>query len=582
MYSTQFWIFFTISFFCLFATISCFTATLLDRPSVQQRNVFMTSGIVIFYIIGHILHFTATGEYSLLLSAKFEYTANLCLLAGIYNSLAGFYRTAPNRILISAVRAMPIPFIMMISMASNKTSFWVFNLFFKNFSVKSGANGLCELVFEHSPALYCYMVLSAIYALLIIGTFINNYVSSTKKERSLIIRMFMRLIPFLAVTIHFAFTEYKRPLAPVVPAVLFAATALCAYLVHKEKFRNLYDLSFFAVVDSLYDPLFVTDTNFFVRNANTAAKILFPEYHKANYRNQIQIAPELKEILSQAVYTMDAKNVRIASREFCPEPHRIERDGILYGYILVLNDVTEQSNRFMQLEHKNLQLSVDYKEIENDLLATRSKIVGGLIQYALEQDSYNGEHMRRTSNYTAILARQLQAAGKYAGTITNEYKAILCQVVPLHDAGKIILTAQNQSKLQDSNKEAGQEAYHSPEHVNAGAKLIDRLFVNDQNDLFFTLAKDVALYHHEWWDGSGYPKGLKGEEIPLGARIVALANEFDSLTVKRPPTVPFSFAEAYTTILSQSGIQFDPEIVEAFKLARKEFLDMYNQVTKSK
>ncbi len=543
----------------------------------------MTSGIVIFYIIGHILHFTATGEYSLLLSAKFEYTANLCLLAGLYNSFAGFNRTAPNRILISVARSMPIPFIMMISMASNKTSFWGFNLFFKDFSVKTGPNGLSDLAFERGPVFYCYTALSALYALLIIGTFIKNCISATKKERLLIIKMFLRLVPLLAIALIFAFTEHKRPLTPINPVILFAATALCAYLVHKEKFRNLYDLSFFAVVDSLYDPLFVTDTNFFVRNANTAAKILFPEYHKANYKNQIQIAPELKEILSQTVYTMDVKNLRIASREFCPEPHRIERDGILYGYILVLNDITEQSNRFMQLEHKNLQLSVDYKEIENDLLATRSKIVGGLIQYALEQDSYNGEHMRRTSNYAAILARQLQAAGKYAGTITNEYKAILCQVVPLHDAGKIILAAQGKSKPQDKNKEdAGQDAYPSPEHVNAGAKLIDRLFVNDQNDLFFTLAKDVALYHHEWWDGSGYPKGLKGEEIPLGARIVALANEFDSLTVKRPPTVPFSFAEAYTTILSQSGIHFDPEIVEAFKLARKEFLDMYNQVTKSK
>ena len=120
------------------------------------------------------------------------------------------------------------------------------------------------------------------------------------------------------------------------------------------------------------------------------------------------------------------------------------------------------------------------------------------------------------------------------------------------------------------------------DHVNSGAKLIDRLFINDQTNLFYTLAKEVSLYHHEHWDGSGIPKGLKGEEIPLGARIVALANEFDSLTLKRKHEVPYSFAEAYTTILSESGTKFDPEIVEAFKLARKEFLDMYNQVTKSK
>lgn len=577
MYSTQFWIFFGISVFCLLATISCFTATLVDRPSVQQRNAFMSSGIVIFLIIGHLLHFTGSEEDILLLGAKFEYTATICLLAGVYNSLAAFYRTSPNRTLISIARSIPAPFIILITIANNKSSFWAFNLFFKSYSIAKGEKAFCEFVFEKGPAFYCYMAFAVLYAVLIFGTFINNYFSSTKKERSLIIRMFLRLLPFLAVSMIFTFTEYKRPYTPVRPMILFAATALCSYLVHKEKFRNLYDLSFFAVVDSLYDPLFVTDTNFFVRNANTAAKILFPEYHKANYKNQIPIAPELKKILNQEVYTMDAKNVRIASREFSPEPHRIERDGILYGYILVLNDVTEQSNKYMQLEHKNIQLSVGYKEIENDLLATRSKIVGGLIQYALEQDSYLGEHIRRTSNYTAILVKHLQSGGKYASTITNEYKAILCQVTPLHDAGKIIF-ATNAAQAYANPEE--NDTF--PEHVTSGTKLIDRLFVNDTSDLFYTLAKDVALYHHEWWDGTGYPKGLKEEEIPLGARIVALANEFDLLTVKRPPTVPYSFAEAYTTILSSSGKQFDPEIVEAFKNARKEFLEMYEQVTKAK
>ena len=573
MYSTQFWIFSAVSLVCLCTTASCFTATLIDRPSVQQRNVFMTSGIVIFFIIGHMLHFSGSTEEALLLGAKFEYVANICLLGGIYNFLAAFYRKSPNRQILFIARIIPAPFVVLIPIASTASPLWIFRLFFKSYSLGTTKTGLCELVIERGPAFYCYMVFAGLYALLIVATFISKLHSSTQTERSLAVRMFLRLLPFLLVCTVFTFMTYRRPVTPLRPLVLSATTVLCAYLVHKEKFRNLYDLSYFAVVDSLYDPLFVTDSEFFVRNANVAAKVLFPEYHKANYKNQIPIDPELKQILNQSVYTMDSKHIRIASREFSPEPHRIERDGILYGYILVLNDVTEQSNKFMQLEHKNMQLSFDYKEIENDLLTTRSKIVGGLIQYALEMDSYTGEHMRRTSNYTAILVKQLQAGGKYASTITNEYRITLCQVTPLHDVGKIFLA----NKAWNPEEEGSLQ-----DHVNSGAKLIDRFFINDQTNLFYTLAKEVTLYHHECWDGSGLPKGLKGEEIPLGARIVALANEFDSLTLKRKHEVPYSFAEAYTTILSESGKKFDPEIVEAFKLARKEFLDMYNQVTKSK
>lgn len=151
MYSTQFWIFFGISVFCLLATISCFTATLVDRPSVQQRNAFMSSGIVIFLIIGHLLHFTGSEEDILLLGAKFEYTATICLLAGVYSSLAAFYRTAPNRTLISIARSIPTPFIILITIANNKSSFWAFNLFFKSYSIAKGKKLFANLSLRRGP-----------------------------------------------------------------------------------------------------------------------------------------------------------------------------------------------------------------------------------------------------------------------------------------------------------------------------------------------------------------------------------------------------------------------------------------------
>ncbi|MBQ1713700.1 MAG: hypothetical protein II030_04820, partial [Treponema sp.] len=237
MYSTQFWIFSAVSLVCLCTTASCFTATLIDRPSVQQRNVFMTSGIVIFFIIGHMLHFSGSTEEALLLGAKFEYVANICLLGGIYNFLAAFYRKSPNRHILFLARIIPAPFVVLIPIASTASPLWIFRLFFKSYSLGTTKNGLCELVIERGPAFYCYMVFAGLYALLIVATFIGKLHSSTKKERCLAIKMFLRLLPFLFVCMVFTFMNYRRPVTPLRPLVLTATTALCAYLVHKEKFR---------------------------------------------------------------------------------------------------------------------------------------------------------------------------------------------------------------------------------------------------------------------------------------------------------------------------------------------------------
>lgn len=116
-------------------------------------------------------------------------------------------------------------------------------------------------------------------------------------------------------------------------------------------------------------------------------------------------------------------------------------------------------------------------------------------------------------------------------------------------------------------------------HVSLGAQMIDRMMVTG-DDLYYQIAKDVALYHHEWWDGSGYLSGLRGESIPLAARVVSVSTVFDLVSTNRPFQSAASFDEAFDIIVASSGTQFDPKIIQSFINAKEAFRSAYTQMVK--
>ena len=136
------------------------------------------------------------------------------------------------------------------------------------------------------------------------------------------------------------------------------------------------------------------------------------------------------------------------------------------------------------------------------------------------------------------------------------------QVAPLHDIGKTYIDETLFNKPTRLTKEEFEEIKL---HTIKGAEFIEQTLKDCTGTLYFQMAYNVAKYHHEWWNGTGYPLGLKGEEIPLCARIMAVADVYDALISKRPYKDVISFKDATEMIKSQSGSHFDPEIVKAFE-----------------
>ncbi len=184
------------------------------------------------------------------------------------------------------------------------------------------------------------------------------------------------------------------------------------------------------------------------------------------------------------------------------------------------------------------------------------EVILRLSRAAEYRDEHTGEHIRRMAHYSALVARKLG--------LNEEAVESILYAAPLHDIGKIGIPDQILLKPGPLDEK---EWEIMKKHTEIGAEIL-----RGTQSGFVKVGEIVALYHHERWDGQGYPRGLKGTEIPLAARIVAVADVFDALTSDRPYRKAFSVEEAFQIIEEGLGSQFDPQVGKAFLESRKEIL----------
>ncbi len=182
-----------------------------------------------------------------------------------------------------------------------------------------------------------------------------------------------------------------------------------------------------------------------------------------------------------------------------------------------------------------------------------------------------GAHLERVQNYCRVLAQQLAHAAKYQGQISDQFIQLVYQTSPLHDIGKVGIP--NVVLLKPGRLNPA-EFEIMKTHTLIGAHTLDAALRKFPGAKFLEMARDIAATHHERFDGTGYPNGLAGENIPLAGRIVAVADVYDALTSKRVYKAAFSHEEAMATISSDAGTHFDPDVVAAFRRAEPQFISV--------
>ncbi|MDO9050725.1 MAG: two-component system response regulator [Methylotenera sp.] len=220
----------------------------------------------------------------------------------------------------------------------------------------------------------------------------------------------------------------------------------------------------------------------------------------------------------------------------------------------------KQARDWLQNQNGMLEAEVSKRMAENDL--TQQVSIRALARLAEIRDNETGNHLRRTQGYVNCLAVSLKQYPRFSETLTDRYIDLLSRSAPLHDIGKVGVP---DYILLKPGKLTPEEWAIMQTHAKMGSDAIESAEKDLQVQVpFLNIAKQIAHWHHEKWDGTGYPDGLAGDAIPLCARIMALADVFDALTSVRAYKALMPYAEARDVILAGSGKHFDPDLVEAF------------------
>jgi putative two-component system response regulator len=207
-----------------------------------------------------------------------------------------------------------------------------------------------------------------------------------------------------------------------------------------------------------------------------------------------------------------------------------------------------------------LEAEIAKRMAENELIQEVS--IRALAHLAETRDTETGNHILRTQGYVEQLATRLTSHPNFASQLTEKYIKLLCKSAPLHDIGKVGIP---DNILLKPGPLSPDEWEIMKTHARLGSEAIE-LAEQDATETveFLSLAKEIAHWHHEKWDGSGYPDGLSGRNIPISARIMAVADVFDALISNRAYKKPFTYQKSREIIAAGRDIHFDPDIVDAF------------------
>ncbi|MCR5302405.1 MAG: HD domain-containing protein [Lachnospiraceae bacterium] len=235
-----------------------------------------------------------------------------------------------------------------------------------------------------------------------------------------------------------------------------------------------------------------------------------------------------------------------------------------------------------RLQHLNISTGDEIENLYESLSKTIAETVGyledaeakseeirrmqnGLIYVLADmvesRDKNTGDHVRKTAAYVRLITKKMKEKGVYADQLTDEFMDDVANSAPLHDVGKIMVS---DTILNKPGKLTDEEFAIMKSHTTAGNRVIASAMGLVADSGYLQEAKNLATYHHERFDGKGYPSGKAGEEIPLSARIMAVADVFDALVSRRSYKEPFSFEKAMDIIREGAGTQFDPLIAQVF------------------
>ncbi len=430
-------------------------------------------------------------------------------------------------------------------------------LFFKEISYYENYKGYMYLEVKNGIFYYIHIFVALAYSIIMFYNGIKYYHEhKTDPDSKIMLGMiYAGAISIIGVMIHLTGADYEYD---VTTMTLEIGTVIFAIATIKNRAFETVEIAKENVIENLSDGIIVLNSDFDILYFNNEAQKIFPKVSNIE-SNDAGIIKQFCEFME----TSYDRN----GRYYDVQINDLTNNDIVTGYTVSLVDITTHMEYSKMLENEVAEKAKKISKIQERFIVSFANMIE-------LRDDVTGQHVKRTSRYVRIIANALKKRNIYPGIITDEFVDAICKAAPLHDIGKIAIS---DSILRKPGKLTEEEFEIIKTHPKVGGDMLREVLKIDDADEYLTYAYEMAMYHHEKWNGTGYPEGLKGNEIPLSARIMAIADVFDALTSKRSYKDKISDDRAFEIIEQSSGSHFDPILVNVFVDIKEEILATKNK-----
>ena len=309
---------------------------------------------------------------------------------------------------------------------------------------------------------------------------------------------------------------------------------------------------------------------------NNVARKIFPEISECKVDLPVKNVPKVEAILGW-IREYDKGHEEFSyengDSHYQCNIERIWYKEKAYGYIVEMQDDTDRWNYMNLLSSYNAELEDQVKEKTEHIVNIQSQVLLGMANMVENRDGNTGGHIKRTSDVIKILVNTIQENNMLPLEIT--FFEDIIKAAPMHDLGKIGI---DDRILKKPGKLTNEEFAIMQTHAQKSAVLVESILKGVEEEHFVKVAINVAKHHHEKWNGTGYPGHLKGEAIPIEARIMAIADVYDALVSKRCYKEAMSFEQAFEIMEKSMGSHFDPKLEPVFLLSREKLENYYQKM----
>lgn len=560
-----------INFYIVMFIIAIINLVILLFKQTHKNNIYMGAIFIIVAISnwGYLEMALADTIGEAILAQKIAYIAAAYCSATIFLLIL---QTCKYK-LLSVIEFLIylIPFVVLIAVATIGYS----DLYYKNVEIHK-INGITILDKEYGVWHTVYYFILAGYILASIATVV--YTLMKKRQVSFKNMLLFALIEVISIS-SFLLGKFVGDTVEIMPIIYILDEWVLLYICRR---LTMYDVEY-NILSSLEKQntsgyIVVSNRKKYL-GSNDVARVLFSELDSLRIdfpvsRHKMSIFNTffdwIDELKANKELECITKEYEKDNKYYLVNIKYIYHHGKRRGNIIEVIDDTNRQNYINLLNSYNSELVKEVEEKTSHIKAVHNKILYTMSDMIENRDNNTGGHINRTSTVVKILLDKMNQDNMEG--VSSEFCKAVIKAAPMHDMGKITI---DDAILRKPGKLTDEEYDIMKTHSSIGAKMVEKILEDVEDVNFIKIAVNIARHHHEKWNGAGYPDKLAGEDIPLEARIMAVADVYDALVSKRCYKEKMSYEMANKVILESMGSHFDPMMQKYFEMARPELEEYY-------